>query len=342
VRDLDRARGVLWGQAIGDAVGTTQEFLQPADRAPFPALNAKPQDDIWGGGPFALEPGQVTDDTHMAICLAESLAERRGFDADDVGRRYVEWSRVTFDIGSTTRGALGMIERGVRARDAGFAFWEDTNRDAAANGSLMRASPIPVLFAEDPGERRRAALDDSAITHADPRCRLACAAFGAAIAHALVSSAATPESMRRAALDELPLAAGEVEPRTPRALVDQAVELLREDLELAARPDPGLYEPQVHVHRMAGYVRVSFRLAFWELLHAPTLEAAVLDCSNRGGDADTNAAIAGALFGALAGERAIREDWRRKVSEACRDPKWSATPWGDRYHPRRLFRVLDG
>jgi hypothetical protein len=146
--------------------------------------------------------------------------------------------------------------------------------------------------------------------------------------------------MRRAALDELPLAAGEVEPSTPRDLVGRAVELLREDLELASRPDPGLYDASMHLHRAAGYVRVSFRLAFWELLHAPTFEAAVLDCANRGGDADTNAAIAGALYGALAGERAIREDWRRKVSEACRGPKWSAKPWGDRYHPRRLFGLL--
>ena len=320
MRDLDRARGVLWGQAIGDALGTTNEF----DRNPIPL------DDLKGGGPFCLEPGQVTDDTHMAICLAESLAERGGYDAEDAARRYVAWSKRTFDIGNQTRATLSQVERGVRALDAGRVVWEATKRDAAANGSLMRCSPLAVFFAEDAAALRRAALDDSSVTHGDPRCRLACAAFLAAIREALVGDA-SPPSMLAAARRELEGAASELK-ETPVETA-QAVELLGEDLELATMDDPGLGR---EVYTKAGYVRVAFRLAFHALLHATEFDRDLLRVANLGGDADTNAAIAGALLGARVGEKKIRADWRERVERACKkDPLW-----GDRYHPRRLFRVL--
>ena len=100
-----------------------------------------------------------------------------------------------------------------------------------------------------------------------------------------------------------------------------------------------LDDRETHFYRHAGYVRVAFRLAFWELLHAPTFAAAVLDCANRGGDADTNAAIAGALYGALAGEEAIDPSWRARVIDACTGPGWAGNVWADEYHPRRLFRA---
>lgn len=76
-----RYRGCLTGLAVGDAVGTTVEFCEPGSFSPVT--------DMVGGGPYNLEPGQWTDDTSMALCLAESLLERQGFDADDQMKRYV-------------------------------------------------------------------------------------------------------------------------------------------------------------------------------------------------------------------------------------------------------------
>lgn len=319
--NLDRARGVLWGQAVGDALGTTNEF-QKEPRALH---------DITGGGPFSLHAGQVTDDTHMAICLAESLAEIGHYDAEDAARRYVAWGKKTFDIGNQTRATLHQIEKGVKALDAGRVVWELTNREAAANGSLMRCSPLPVFFANDEVALRRAALDDAAVTHADPRCRLACAAFAAAIRQALVDPAATAVSMHTAAREEVAVAARELAD-TP-AETDRAVAFLLEDLEVATHDGHELGR-QISTH--AGFVRVAFRLAFHALLHARSFDRALLDVVSLGGDADTNGAIAGALLGALFGEQAIRADWRAKVENACRgDPLW-----GDRYHPRRLFAAV--
>ena len=99
----DKYRGALLGLAIGDALGTTLEFK--------PARTFAPITDIIGGGPFNLKPGEWTDDTSMALCLAESLVERRGFDAKDQMDRYRSWygrghlssNGRCFDIGNTVR-----------------------------------------------------------------------------------------------------------------------------------------------------------------------------------------------------------------------------------------------
>ena len=142
----DRAKGALWGQAIGDAFGTTNEFNIPASIKDFPLLNTGPQTDIIGGGPFGLQPGQITDDTQMAVCLAESLKTNQRYDVVDVGQRYVEWMDVAFDIGGQTISTLTKIRNGSDPVEAGLSVWESATRKPAANGSLMRVSPIPVFF----------------------------------------------------------------------------------------------------------------------------------------------------------------------------------------------------
>ena len=101
-----RYRGCLLGLAVGDAVGTTLEFLPPG--------SFKPINDMIGGGPFKLEAGEWTDDTSMALCLAESLIEKQRFDPVDQLERYVRWSTegylssngCCFDIGKTISKAI--------------------------------------------------------------------------------------------------------------------------------------------------------------------------------------------------------------------------------------------
>ena len=108
-----RARGALLGSAVGDAFGTTNEFARLV-APPFPALAAGPQREIVGGGPFQVEPGQVTDDTQMACILAGVLRERGpSFDPAELARRYAEWAQVAFDAGVQTRRALDAFARGL-------------------------------------------------------------------------------------------------------------------------------------------------------------------------------------------------------------------------------------
>lgn len=122
ITPVSRFRGALLGLAVGDALGTTLEFKRPG--------TFKPIDDLVGGGPFHLEAGQWTDDTSMALCLAESLVELNDFDPADQLQRYLRWYRDGhlsstgrfFDIGNATRAALERFER-------------DGNPDAGSTGS---------------------------------------------------------------------------------------------------------------------------------------------------------------------------------------------------------------
>ena len=136
----DRYRGALLGLAVGDALGTTLEFKAPG--------TFKPIADMVGGGPFGLEPGQWTDDTSMALCLAESLTEKRRFDPKDQMDRYCRWWKegylsstgTCFDIGVTVRKSLESYLR------SGEPFAGSTDSFTAGNGSLMRLAPLPLAF----------------------------------------------------------------------------------------------------------------------------------------------------------------------------------------------------
>ena len=134
----DRYRGALLGLAVGDALGTTLEFKAPG--------TFKPITDLVGGGPFGLKPGQWTDDTSMALCLAESLIEKRGFDPKDQMDRYCRWWKegylsstgTCFDIGITVKTALAHYLR------SGEPFAGSTDPFTAGNGSLMRLAPVAI------------------------------------------------------------------------------------------------------------------------------------------------------------------------------------------------------
>src|SRR5207249_140478 len=134
----ERYRRALLGLASGDALGTTVEFRAPAM---FEKLQG-----IVGGGPFCLAPGEWTDDTSMALCLAESLIEKRAFDTIDQLERYTRWYRdahlscngKVFDVGMTVRAALA---RFAQKREP---YCGSTDPETAGNGSLMRLAPVPL------------------------------------------------------------------------------------------------------------------------------------------------------------------------------------------------------
>jgi ADP-ribosyl-[dinitrogen reductase] hydrolase len=139
----DRAAGALVGLAVGDALGTALEFSERDTDAPLTGMV--------GGGPFGLRPGEWTDDTAMALCLADSLLARRGLDQRDLIARFVRWWRAgensctgtCFDIGGTTRRALAVFER------TGNPVAGSTNPQSAGNGSLMRLAPVAIYWHDD-------------------------------------------------------------------------------------------------------------------------------------------------------------------------------------------------
>ena len=175
---IDRYHGALLGLAVGDALGTTLEFRAKGSFEPI--------DDMVGGGPFGLEPGEWTDDTSMALCLAESLPGR-GFDPHDQMTRYLRWWRDgywsstgrCFDIGITVASALRRFE------ETGDPMAGSTDPHSAGNGSLMRLAPVPLRYAHDPAEAVRLAGESSRTTHGAAEAVDACRYFATLIVAAL-------------------------------------------------------------------------------------------------------------------------------------------------------------
>ena len=159
--------------AVGDAVGTTLEFKPPGA--------FKPITDMVGGGPFNLKPGQWTDDTSMALCLATSLVETGGFDPKDQMDRYRRWANegylsstgTCFDIGQTIAAALR------RYRQTGDPIAGSTNPYSAVNGCIMRLAPVHMFYFSNPTEAIEKSAASSRTTHGATACLDACRYFAA-------------------------------------------------------------------------------------------------------------------------------------------------------------------
>lgn len=335
----NRGRGALMGLAVGDALGSTHEGRRMA--APiFPELCGGVYTEMLGKGPFNLRPGQVTDETQLATALGIQLKTLRRYDLYEVSKEYARWVPVAFDIDADTKAALALMVEGRTGELTGRRLWIDQRPRPCSNNSLGRTAPIGVFFYKDQARRMEASLLDSAITHFDPRCQLACVTFNAAIAACIASpdERAKPDDLLKQMEADLSICAAKLGRDHPEVVmqVGDAADWLREDIRLAREDDPQLYGPEIHLIHHEKYVRTAFRLALWELFHAPDFEQALIDVVNRGGDADTNAAITGALLGAFYGESAIPQRWSDTVMEALREMPGALA---NRYHPKELVTL---
>ena len=173
------------GLAAEDAAGTSVEFKLPGT---FPPVTG-----IRRGGPFGLEPRQWTDDTYMALCLADSLAAQEGFDPSDQMDRYLCWMEDGYlnsngeclDVGMTAANALGPY------RNAGDPWAGSTDRYSAGNGSLMRLAPMPLFFAHDPAAVRMSG-ESSRTTHGTAACIDVCRYYGGLIVGAVMEENKAP------------------------------------------------------------------------------------------------------------------------------------------------------
>ncbi len=277
----DRAIGALVGLAVGDAVGTTLEFA--------PRDSYEPLRDMIGGGPFRLAAGQWTDDTSMALCLADSLLEQDGLDPHDLMARFTGWWRnginsctgTCFDIGNTVRAALENYER------TGEPYSGSDDPYSAGNGSLMRLAPVAIRWCMSAGPAETAARDQSRTTHGAPACLEACA-FMTRLMIEAIGGSTKAEILEPRRWPQNPdidrIAGGSYASRD------------REDV------------------RGSGYVVDCLEAALWAAHNAGEFREAILLAANLGDDADTTAAIAGQLAGAIWGNTMIPADWRKKLA----------------------------
>ncbi len=287
--ERDRMRGALLGLAVGDAVGTTLEFKRPGSFEPINGLV--------GGGPFGLQPGQWTDDTSMALCLADSLLACGDLDPVDQMKRYIRWrdegyrssTGTCFDIGITVGAALSKFAQ------TGEPLAGSVDANTAGNGSLMRLAPVPLVYHRDAEKAVAQAALSSKTTHGATAAVDACRHASGLIVMAL----------RGATKQEL-LARG----AAPQG-VDWKKQTLCPEIEAIAK---GSYQskqpPEI---KGSGYVVASWEAALWAFFNSSTFEEGCLLAANLGDDADTTAAIYGQLAGAHYGESGIPRSWLNQL-----------------------------
>jgi ADP-ribosylglycohydrolase len=288
----DRYRGALIGLAVGDALGTTLEFKAPG--------TIEPITDKIGGRPFGLEPGQWTDDTSMALCLAESFIEKHGFDPKDQMDRYCRWwkegypssTETCFDIGVTVRKSLESY------LCTGEPFAGSTDPLTAGNGSLMRLAPVPLAFRQNIASTIHYAGESSRTTHAAPVAVAGCRYFAGLLLGALegqskeqlLSSFFYP-GLDRNYWHHHPLP-GEI------AEIANGSFKLKEPPEIVG----------------SGFVVRALEAALWAFHRSDSFREGALRAVNLGDDADTTGAIYGQLAGAYYGVNAIPWDWMERLA----------------------------
>lgn len=268
---VSRAQGCLLGQLAGDALGSLVEFQFPDEiRHGYPYGVRELAD----GGTWNTIAGQPTDDSEMALLLARMLVKTGQYDPEAARKEYQYWlSSDPFDCGMT-------ISAGLRG---------NPNPDSQANGAMMRISPLGIFgvgFELD--QVAEWAMQDAALTHPNKICQQTNALFAMGIAHGIQSGCDRKELYRH----------------IRQWAVDMPVEpALLDTIDKAAKEQPADY-----VHQQ-GWVMIAFQNTLYQLLQATSLEAGVVDTIMSGGDTDTNAAICGALLGAVCGREAIPVQW---------------------------------
>ena len=263
---LDRYQGSLLGLACGDAVGCAVEFCPRGKFAPLT--------DMIGGGKFRLAPGEWTDDTSMAICLASSLIACQGHDPTDQMTRYSNWFSTgnpgpksrPVGVGKTVMNSL------FKFRRDGNPYAGSNNPRTAGNGALMRQAPVVLAYYPSLDQIQKYTALATQTTHAAEECL-----------------------------------------QTAHCLSEILFNILngcdKQDIEAISPNWKGLSNiPSSEIHG-TGYAPESLRAAVWSFLSTDSFKAAILAAANLGDDADTTAAICGQIAGAYYGCTNIPKNW---------------------------------
>jgi ADP-ribosyl-[dinitrogen reductase] hydrolase len=286
---IERYRGSLLGLAVGDALGAPLEFKRPGSFTPI--------DDMIGGGTHDVMPGQWTDDTSMALCLADSLIEQKGFDPVNQLHKYVRWFREgylssideCFDIGNTTLAALRKFE------ETQEPYCGPTDPRSAGNGSIMRLAPVPLFYAKRPLDAIEKSGESSRTTHQATTAIDACRYLGALIVGAV--NGVSREELLSERYSPIP---GYWE---ENPLVEEIDAIARGSFKYRQPPEI----------QGSGYVVESLEAALWAFYNSVSFRDGCLLAVNLGMDADTTGAVYGQLAGAFYGEREIPESWRSQL-----------------------------
>lgn len=290
---LDKFLGCLVGLSVGDALGTTLEFTT------YGQAQANPLVDIVGGGPFNLPAGCWTDDTSMALCIADSLIEKQGFDANDIMEKFCNWFHKgyntpyghCFDIGIGTVSALRHFKNNG-------TFIDD--KDAAGNGVIMRLAPIPMVFYSDLVKCHDHCKTNAKMTHPSPQ-GIACSVYMGWIISSLLSGMSKKDVLEGPDSDKW--AYFETDPEMSRNATGGITEKTYREKKPGA---PGGIIG-------SGYVISCLESALWAFETTDNFKDGALKAVNLGNDADTTGAVYGQIAGAYYGLSGIPDEWVKKI-----------------------------
>lgn len=276
-RLIDRAEGAYLGLAVGDALGATLEFMTPREIAHQFGRHR----DMRGGGWLKLRPGQVTDDTEMALALGDSILSCGRVEPGAVGQAFSDWMRTKpVDIGNTVRRGI------VHYRTTGEVAVPESEHDAG-NGACMRCLPVALAYlGAEPAEVAQASLRQSHVTH-----------------HSLRADAGTLTVIRM----------------TQAALMGSGLDTLRALAQGLADADRAYRFDRRRMENPSAYLVHTLRAVFQALFCSDSFEAALIEVVNRGGDSDTTGAILGMIAGALYGREAIPARWTAALDPSVRE-----------------------
>ena len=306
----EKVKSAVIGFAVGDALGVPVEFSSRDD------LAAEPVTDMRSGGTHGQPAGTWSDDTSMTLCVMQSLIDK-GFDFDDQMKRFEDWlwnasntaHDEVFDVGNTTRSTVFKFAKGTPALECGDAFdW------SCGNGSLMRMLPTALYIVGKyqmyPLIEKTAELihDSSRITHAHPRCLMACGIYCNVL---------------------FQMSGGGYLPNAVHFGILEALSYYKKQPEFAEYIDE--FESLSNILKLdeseisgKGYVIDTLKAALWCLVHTDGYADCVLKAVNLGDDTDTTAAIAGSLAGFWYPYSSIPVNWlevlakREEIEKLCK------------------------
>lgn len=285
----DRIVGMIVGAVVGDALGSPLEFMSREQIE----IKHGHVSSMLGGGWLGLRPGGWTDDTAMMLCLLESLLGKGAFDRQDVADRYLAWFRTRpVAIGNAVRATLTLIDdEGVSLDEASRRAHEGSGGESADNDTIMRCAPLAARYVDDPGALMTASYEDARITNWDIR-----AASGSAFLN-LVLSALLRGSKKAEAF----------------AWAEETI--LDNDHELSTIVPDVSYVAETDLKPSSPLAVDTLTCALWYFKHGTSFEDTLVRAVNRGGEAGTIGAVAGALGGARWGLEKIPPRWARVIQD---------------------------
>lgn len=282
---LDRFKGVIYGQAVGDALGLGTEGMTDEDMAWKYPHGIQHYDQIFQDRHRKRwVKGDWTDDTDMMLCITRAVCEDKGVNFQNIARHFRVWAHgEPMGIGENTYKVLMIGDYVDKPFEVSKMVWKMSRYKSAANGGLMRTSVVGLF----PKSVRLCAENICKLTHYDPRCIGSCVIVSELV-HAIVYGKPIPTFVDIIRLSQE--YDGRIESYVERAWYENDIMNLMDD-------------------EYMGYTLVTLSVALWAFWHTNSFTEGLLKVVNAGGDADTNAAVACAILGAKYGFSSIPKEY---------------------------------